>query len=121
LDVLGVTGEGARDLVSYCLEEILRNVDEHADSPVNALLQAQFYSATGEAVFAIGDTGRGILHSLRQWHQNLEDDEEALRYALRPRPLREGTGWPGVLVAMVMPREDGRDWGKVLAQVLEEI
>jgi hypothetical protein len=84
LDVLDVAHEGCRQLLGYCLEEILRNVEEHADSPVNALIQAQHYSARGNVVVAIGDTGRGVLLNMRQRHPDLEDDLAALQLAMEP-------------------------------------
>src|SRR5260370_32575218 len=45
LHVLDIQHEGARTVLDYCLEEMLRNVDDHAASPVHALLQAQYYYA----------------------------------------------------------------------------
>lgn len=94
LEVLGIQHSGADMLLGYCLEEILRNVEDHADSAVNALLQAQYYPRSAEVVLGIADTGFGILHNMRQRH-DLEDDEQALRAALKPgvsgRNTRKGT------------------------------
>lgn len=166
LDVLGIQHDGTRLVLDYCLEEILRNVEDHADSPTNALVQAQYYETRNEVVFAIADTGRGVLWNLRQRHQQLENDEEALIAALQPgvsgrntrkgsnaglgltvssslvtgvngtfqvasgtalrvlkkgraeTQLLEGGGWPGVIVAFSVPRNDALDWEANFEQVL---
>jgi hypothetical protein len=81
---LHIDHEGAANLLSYALEEVLRNVDDHADSPTNALLHAQRYQKTDEVVVAIADTGRGILRSLRERYHELEGDADALSEALKP-------------------------------------
>lgn len=169
LSVLDVHHDGARMVLDYCLEEILRNVEDHADSPVNALLQAQYYDKRQQVVMAVADTGHGILRSLRQRHQNMENDEAALRAAIQPgvsgRNTRKGTNaglgltvssslvtkmggvfqvvtgdsvleltgrdlavhkirgsrWPGVIVAMVVPRNDSLDWEGTFTEVMEAI
>lgn len=95
LEVLGIEHNGARLVLDYCLEEILRNVEDHADSPVNALLQAQYYEQRRQVVLAVADTGHGILWNMRQRHPDLDDDESALRASLQPgvsgRNVRKGT------------------------------
>jgi len=169
LNVLGVHHVGARMVLDYCLEEMLRNVEDHADSPVNALLQAQYYDNRKQVVMAIADTGYGILHSLRQRHQSIADDEEALKNALKAgvsgRNTRKGTNaglgltvssslvtkmggtfqlvtgdtmlemtkttqtmrklgqtrWPGVIVVMLVPRNDSLDWEGTFEEVMGAI
>lgn len=95
LDVLDIAHSGCRLLMDYCLEEILRNVEDHADSPVNALVQAQYYQSKKNVVVTVGDTGYGILWNMRQRHSDLADDSEALRKAMQPgmsgRNTRKGT------------------------------
>ena len=81
--ILHIDHDGAANLLSYALEEVLRNVDDHADSPTNALLHAQRYSRTDEVVLAIADTGRGILASLRERYHDLSSDAEAVAEALK--------------------------------------
>lgn len=82
--ILGIHHAGATGLMGYTLEEVLRNVDDHADSPTNALLHAQRYDRTDEVVVAIADTGQGVLRSLRQQQPDLGSDRDALYQALLP-------------------------------------
>lgn len=168
LNVLQVNHDGARSVLDYCLEEMLRNVDDHAESPVNALLQAQYYENRHEVVMAIADTGYGILRSLRQWHQNLDSDFDAVKAAMQPgvsgRNTKKGTNaglgltvssrlitrmggtfqlvtgsaalevkskteeiralrvpWQGVIVTMIVPRNDDLDWEGTFTEVMGEI
>jgi len=169
LNVLDVHHDGARRLLDYCLEEILRNVDDHAFSPIYALLQAQYYEKRGEVVMAIADTGNGILKSLRPRHQTLATHDAALKAALQKgvsgRNTRKGTNaglgltvssalvtkmggtfqimsgdcllevtgrgqnvyrlrqteWPGVIVVMVVPRNDALDWDGTFIEVMSAI
>ncbi len=168
LNVLDVQHAGARMVLDYCLEEILRNVEDHANSPVNALLQAQYYDNRHEVVMAIADTGRGVLSSLRTRH-DVGSHEEALKAALRPgvsgRNTRKGTNaglgltvsselvtqvggifqlasgdcvlevrksgqtayalretdWPGLIVVMVVPRDDNLNWEGTFTRVMEQV
>lgn len=171
LDVLGITHEASRYVLIQLLDEILRNVEEHAWSPVNALLQAQFYPSRGITVFAVADTGVGIFENLQSRHADVVDDETALRKALNPgvsgRNLRRdhidnagvgltvtsrlvrkargvfqiasgdtvlevtangetarklsGTRWPGVIVTMVVPRDDTLDWDAMYEEVTSNL
>jgi hypothetical protein len=166
LDVLDVQHAGARVVLGYCLEEMLRNVDDHAESPVHALLQAQYYDNRHQVVMAIADTGRGVRNSLLTRH-DVPTDEAALKEAIRPgvsgRNTRKGTNaglglttssalvtkvggtfqllsgdclleirkggqsvhplrntrWPGVIVVMVVPRDDNLDWTETFTSVME--
>lgn len=168
LDVLNVQHAGARVVLDYCLEEILRNVEDHAQSPVNALLQAQYYDNRHEVVMAIADTGCGVLQSLRARH-DVSSHEAALKEALRPgvsgRNTRKGTNaglgltvssalitqvggilqlasgdavlevrrsgnaayalretvWPGLIVVMVVPRDDNLNWEGTFTRVMEQV
>ena len=94
-DVLGVDDGDARVVLLYSLEEILRNVDDHADSPTNAIVHGQYFPAVDEVVIAIADTGQGVLRSLRSRHQELDSDEDALQEAMKlqvsGRNTRKGT------------------------------
>jgi len=168
LDVLDIQHEGVRTVLGYCLEEMLRNVEDHALSPVHALLQAQYYDNRHEVVMAIADTGVGVLQSLSVRH-DVQDDESALKAALRPgvsgRNTRKQTNaglgltvssalvtevggmfqvasgdcvlevrrsgqavhrirntrWPGVIVVMVVPRDENLNWDGTFRKVLEGI
>ena len=95
LGVLGIQHAGAKNVIDYCLEEVLRNVEDHADSPVNALVQAQYYEARDQVVLAIADTGYGILWNLRQRNSDIDDHAEAVLRALEPgvsgRNTRKGS------------------------------
>lgn len=168
LDVLDVQHDGANGLLDYCLEEMLRNVDDHAQSPVNALVQAQYYEARHEVVMAVADTGVGVMKSLSVRHE-VADHEAALKAALLPgvsgRNTRKGTNaglglpvssalitevggifqvvsgdcvmevrrggtsilrlrgtqWPGVIVVMVVPRDDSLNWERTFTKVMDAL
>ncbi len=71
------------DPIKYVFSEMVRNVLEHARSPVGAFVCAQYYSQEDRLSIGIADAGIGILRSIRQSHA-ARDDEEAIGLALRP-------------------------------------
>lgn len=67
--------------LAYCLREVIRNVFEHAEID-RCVLCAQ-KSSDKSVELAVIDQGHGIRHSLEQ-RFGFDNDEEALRAALRP-------------------------------------
>ncbi|HQY63893.1 MAG: sensor histidine kinase [Myxococcales bacterium] len=79
----------SRDALAYVIDELLRNVIQHSGDPLGAVVGAQRMAAgrgdyTRDTVQVIvADTGRGILESLRRFH-NVETAQAALEKAIRP-------------------------------------
>lgn len=60
------TGEDAAYLIQLCLNELLQNVFEHADSKEGCFVQTRWYSKTGNVRIAVVDGGIGIPAALRR-------------------------------------------------------
>lgn len=71
--------------IGYIITELVDNVLEHADSPVGAVICAQYYSKTNCIRIGIADTGKGLKETINQSH-NAATDIAAIQLAL----------WPGV-------------------------
>lgn len=71
------------DPIKYVFSEMVRNVLEHARSPVGAFVCAQYYRNFDRISIGIADAGIGILSSIRQSHA-VRDSREAISLALRP-------------------------------------
>jgi len=69
--------------VRYCLEELIRNVLEHADG-APAYACAQYYPTSSKVSVAVADCGQGLFGSLSGNHPSLKDDAAAALLALRP-------------------------------------
>lgn len=69
--------------VRYCLEELVRNVLEHADGAA-AYACAQFYPRSSKVSVAVADCGQGLYGSLAGNHPDLRSDGAAALLALRP-------------------------------------
>lgn len=71
------------DPIKYVFSEMVRNVLEHAKSPVGAIVCAQYYRNKERLSIGIADAGRGILKSIRKSHA-AADHADAIRLALTP-------------------------------------
>jgi hypothetical protein len=71
------------DPIKYVFSELVRNVLEHAQSPVGAFMCAQYYAATRRISIGIADGGIGILGSMSKYHQ-VATAREAISLALQP-------------------------------------
>ncbi|MEI6649819.1 MAG: ATP-binding protein [Candidatus Moraniibacteriota bacterium] len=69
--------------IKYVVSELVRNVLEHADSPVGAIVSAQYYKKTNMIRLGIVDTGIGIRRSIEHSHRTVSD-LDAIRLALTP-------------------------------------
>jgi anti-sigma regulatory factor (Ser/Thr protein kinase) len=69
--------------IKYVVSELVRNVLEHANSPVGAVVCAQYFRGTRRLAIGVADTGVGILASMRRAH-GVADATQAIRLALRP-------------------------------------
>lgn len=71
------------DPIKYVFSEMVRNVLEHANSPVGAFVCAQYYRREQRLSIGIADAGVGILSSIRRSHQ-VTTSRDAISLALRP-------------------------------------
>lgn len=71
------------DPIKYVVSELIRNVLEHAASPVGALICAQYFKSTNRVSIGVADRGIGITNSIRVSH-SAGDDKESINLALRP-------------------------------------
>ena len=71
------------DPIRYVFSEMVRNVLEHADSPVGAFVCAQYYASSNRISIGIADAGVGILRHIRHSYI-VESSREAIQLALQP-------------------------------------
>lgn len=69
--------------IRYILSELTRNVFEHAESSIGAVLCAQYYQKSNTIRIGIVDRGLGIKSTISSTHI-AESDGSALRLALTP-------------------------------------
>ncbi len=69
--------------IRYMLSELMRNVFEHAQSPVGAILCAQYYKKSNTIRIGIVDRGVGIMKTISASHRT-QSDIEAIKLALTP-------------------------------------
>jgi anti-sigma regulatory factor (Ser/Thr protein kinase) len=69
--------------IKYVITELVRNVLEHAVSPVGAMVCAQYFSKTERLSLGVADFGVGIRESIGTFH-HAPTDLEAIHLALRP-------------------------------------
>lgn len=83
--------------IRYILSGLVRNVLEHAQSNVGAILSAQYHKKSNMVRIGVADAGVGIKKTITRSHR-VETDLEAIRLALTP----------GITGATI--REGGTDW-----------
>ena len=71
--------------IGYIITELVDNVLEHADTPVGAVICAQYYPDSNCIRIGIADTGKGIKEAINLSH-HAPTDIEAIQLAL----------WPGI-------------------------
>lgn len=69
--------------IRYILSELMRNVFEHAQSPIGVILCAQYYKKSNTIRVGIVDRGVGIMKTISASH-HARDDIEAIKLALTP-------------------------------------
>lgn len=69
--------------IRYIVDELVRNVLEHSQSPHGAFVAAQYYPKTNSIKIGVADTGIGIKKSISHAHQ-VSSDLDAIRLALTP-------------------------------------
>lgn len=94
-----------RDVIAgleWSINEITDNVLNHASSDDGGLVQVTTYSENRTVAFTVGDSGRGILSSMRQAFPHLPDDTSAIGEAVKAgvtgnSELGQGNGLAGTL------------------------
>jgi anti-sigma regulatory factor (Ser/Thr protein kinase) len=69
--------------IKYVITELVRNVLEHAASPVGAMVCAQYYADTERLSVGVADFGIGIRKSISRFHP-APTDLDGINLALRP-------------------------------------
>jgi anti-sigma regulatory factor (Ser/Thr protein kinase) len=69
--------------IKFVISELVRNVLEHAASPVGALVCAQYYKKTARLSVGVADRGIGIRSSIGRSHPS-KSAIDAIQLALRP-------------------------------------
>jgi hypothetical protein len=81
--------DSKRDMLSYCIREVVRNVFEHAAVDSCAVMAQKYREDDVE--IAIADRGIGVLASLSQSH-DLSSPSQALQLAVQPGVSRVPSG-----------------------------
>lgn len=69
--------------INYVITELVRNVFEHAKSPVGAVVCAQYFKKSNRVSIGVADLGVGIRKTIQMSHA-AKDDIAAIRLALTP-------------------------------------
>lgn len=94
-----------RDVIAgleWSINEITDNVLNHAECEEGGIVQVSTFRDTRRIAFAVADSGRGILSSLREGHPALETDADAIGEAMKAGITRnpddgQGNGIAGAL------------------------
>ena len=105
MDVVLRTMEISRDVISgieWSINEITDNVLNHSQSKVGGFVQASTYPKNNTIAFAVADSGRGILNSLKEGIPTLRTDIQAIGEAMKAGVTRDnkfgqGNGLAGTL------------------------
>jgi hypothetical protein len=85
------------EYLRICVNEVLQNIVDHANSPIGGIMTARFMEQAQEVRVAIVDRGRGILTTLRQRYPDTSPDNVLRRvfgghYTARSRENNLGLG-----------------------------
>ena len=94
-----------KDIISaleWSINEITDNVLNHSESKFGGLIQASTYIKEHKIVFAVSDSGRGILKSMQEGYPNLRTELNAIGEAIKAGVTRnpefgQGNGLAGSL------------------------
>jgi len=80
----GTTDPDSDEYLRTCINEIIQNVQDHADSPIGGIVTARYMKKDNEVRVAIVDRGKGICTTLRKrWPDTTAEN-------VLPRVLFEG-------------------------------
>ena len=99
-----------KDIISgleWSINEITDNVLNHSDSVLGGLIQASTYEKERKIVFAVADSGRGILKSMQEGFPDLRTELDAIGEAIKAGVTRnskygQGNGLAGSLRVTTM-------------------
>jgi len=94
-----------RDVIAgleWSVNEITDNVLNHAESEEGGIVQVSTFRDSRKIAFAVADSGKGILSSLREGHPDIESDVHAIGEAMKVGITRnpnagQGNGIAGAL------------------------
>lgn len=94
-----------KDIISgleWSINEITDNVLNHSESKYGGLIQASTYYKYNKIIFAVADSGRGILKSMQEGFPNLRTELDAIGEAIKAGVTRnpkfgQGNGLAGSL------------------------
>lgn len=80
--------------IKYVMSELIRNVLEHARSPVGAVVCAQYFPEKERLAVGVADAGVGIRGSMARFH-GVKSSLDAISLALRPGVTGTTARWGG--------------------------
>ncbi len=69
--------------IKYVMSELVRNVLEHSQSPVGAIVSAQYFNKTNRISIGVADRGIGVKEAINMSY-SAQTHREAINLALRP-------------------------------------
>lgn len=69
--------------IKYVMSELVRNVLEHSQSDIGAIVSAQYFKKTNRISIGVADRGMGIKNAINKSYA-ISSDKEGLDLALRP-------------------------------------
>jgi len=69
--------------IKYVMSELVRNVLEHSQSDIGAIVSAQYFKKTNRISIGVADRGMGIKNAINKSYA-ISTDKEGLDLALRP-------------------------------------
>jgi hypothetical protein len=110
MDVILRNMEVPKDIISgieWSINEITDNVLNHSESKTGGFIQVSTYPKSATIAFAVGDSGRGILKSLKEGIPTLRTDSQAIGEAIKAGVTRnskfgQGNGLAGSLRVTTM-------------------
>lgn len=82
--LLQIDDEELEGAVRYSLVELLRNVVQHARSPIGGVAMAQYFPKTGLVEVAVADVGIGVRSTLCTRYPEITTELAALKFAMMP-------------------------------------
>lgn len=110
MDVVLRTMTISKDIISgleWSINEITDNVLNHSDSKHGGIIQASTHHKENKILFAVADSGRGILKSMQEGFPNLRTELDAIGEAIKAGVTRnpkigQGNGLAGSLRVTTM-------------------
>lgn len=115
---LGIRDEATREVVVHCLEDLCRNVFDHAETHgQGAHVAAHFDPNSGLIRLGVADCGKGIAQDMRDNLGPDLTDRQAVEAAVQPKVTGSNTSGMNVGVGLYIVRRlalaaQGRFWGR---------